>query len=186
MLFKAPLIDLMPDAIAARFCRDATRRAPWSAVLVSLLCGALTHLLWDAFTHPGTILVDALPMLQTELAVVGGYHVYIFKVLQHGGTLLGLALIALWSINWLRRTPVDSTTRPRALSPAQRVGAQLALAGSPLLAGLYAGCRRSAQVTNMVELQDFATGFIFTALPAGALTLAIYSMLWKLTMARPA
>ncbi|MEJ7806616.1 MAG: DUF4184 family protein [Telluria sp.] len=184
-LLKAPLIDLMPDAIASRLAGAMeARRAPWSAVLVSMLCGALTHLLWDAFTHPGTPVVNALPLLQTELAVVGGYHVVVFKLLQHGSSLVGLALLALWAINWLRRAPVVAADRARLLSPLQRIGALLMLAAIPLLAGLHAGWQRSAHVTNMVELQEFATGFIFTALPAGALLLAIYSMLWKLATAR--
>ena len=180
-VLKAPLIDLMPDAIASRFASAAavaTPRAPWSAVVVSLLCGALTHLLWDAFTHPGTPVVDALPVLQMELGNVGGYRVYAFKVLQHGGSLLGLALLALWSIKWLRRTPA-----PLPVRPAQRIGTLAALICVPLIAGLYAGWRRAPVIGNVLELQEFATGFVFTALPAGALMLTIYSVLWQLKKA---
>ncbi len=184
-LLKAPLTELMPDVVRARVASNtAGAPAPWSAVLVSLLCGALTHVVWDAFTHPGTPVVNALPFLQTELAVVGGYHVYAFKVLQHGGSLLGMALLALWTLNWLRRAPVASLTGQRLLSGVQRTCALLTVLCMPLLAGLYAGWRRSPHVTNMVDLQDFATGFIFTALPAGAIAITIFSMLWKLKAAR--
>ncbi len=93
-LLKAPLLALLPNAIADKFGNGSSMREPWSAVLVSLLCGAATHLVWDAFTHPGTPVVNALPLLQVELANIGGYHVYVFKVLQHGSSVLGLGLLA--------------------------------------------------------------------------------------------
>ena len=177
-LFKAPLLALAPDALADRLTDDGVR-APWNAVLVSLLAGAVTHLAWDAFTHPGTPVVNALPVLQTELANVGGYRVYAFKVLQHGSSLLGLALLALWVARWLRRTPTRPAVHRRSLSPAQRMAALLALAGVPLLAGLYAGWRRSPQISKLVDMQDFMAGFIFAALPAGAIALATFSVIWK-------
>ena len=184
-LLKAPLLALMPDALAGRIADDGVHeRSPWSAVVVSLLLGAVTHLVWDAFTHPGTAVVNALPVLQTELANAGGYRVYAFKVLQHGSSLLGLALLALWMSNWLRRTPVLPALRPPSLSPAQRMVALFALAGVPLLAGLSAGWRRSPHMTNLVDMQDFMAGFIFAALPAGAIALMTYSVIWKARLAR--
>jgi hypothetical protein len=183
-LLKAPLIALMPDGIAGRI--GAAGRETWSAVLVSLLCGAMTHLLWDAFTHPGTAFVNALPVLQTELANIGGYRVYAFKVLQHGSSVLGLFLLGFWFANWLRRTPVRDTPRERSLSHRQRIGALAALAGVPLLIGLYAGWRRQALITNMVDLQEFTIGFIFTALPVAALVLTGFSVLWQVLHARAA
>lgn len=176
-LFRAPLLALMPGAVADSW--DGGAPAPWSAVLVSLLCGAITHLLWDAFTHPGTAVVNALPLLQTELANVGGYRVYAYKLLQHGSSVLGLALLARWALPWLGRAPPDHLLRRHALSSSQRIGALVALAGVPLLAGLVAGWRRRADIARVADLQDFAAGFIFTALPAAALMLTIYGVLWK-------
>lgn len=183
-LFKAPLLALMPGAVAQRM--DGGAPAPWSAVLVSLLCGAGTHLLWDAFTHPGTLVVNALPLLQTELATVGGYRVYAYKLLQHGSSVVGLALLARWSLQWLRRAPPERTSRLLALSSPQRIGALAALAGVPLAAGVVAGWRRCPDISSLANLQDFATGFIFTALPATALMLTIYGVLWKCHVARAA
>jgi hypothetical protein len=183
-LLKAPLIALMPHGIAGRF--GEAKREAWSAVLVSLLCGAVTHLLWDAFTHPGTAFVNALTVLQTELANIGGYRVYGFKVLQHGSSVLGLFLLGFWFVNWLRRTPVRTAPRERSLSPGQRIGALFVLAGVPLFIGLYAGWRRQALISNMVDLQEFMTGFIFTALPVAALMLTGFSVLWQTLQARAA
>jgi hypothetical protein len=199
-LLKRPLIDLLPAAIAARVAGAqpgpgaAAVRQPRGEVLVpalepvpvptpepvlvSLLCGALTHLVWDAFTHPGTLVVEALPVLQVNLATTGGYRWHAYKVLQHASSVLGLALLACWTWSWLRRAPAASGPVPRLLSPALRLGAWAALLGTPLSAGMIAGWRYQDSIANLVDLQDFATAFIFTALPVTALALALYSVLW--------
>jgi hypothetical protein len=64
--------------------------ASWLAVAVSLLLGAASHLAWDAFTHPSAPVVRALDVLRAPLFAVGSYQVFTYKVLQHGGTLLGV------------------------------------------------------------------------------------------------
>lgn len=181
-VLKAPLVSLLPHAVAGRLV-EGRSTASWIAVLVSLLCGAATHLLWDAFTHPGTPIVNALPLLQQELGNVGGYRLYAFKLAQHAGSVVGLGLLALGAANWLRRTPVTLPRQRGVLSNAQRIGALAALAGLPFLAGVYAGWRRCPVITNMLDLQEFATGFVFTALPVGALVLTTYSVLWQLKIA---
>ena len=177
-LLKAPLLALLPEAVASRFGDCTAVRERCSAVLVSLLCGALTHLLWDAFTHPGTAVVNALPVLQAELGSVGGYRVYAFKVVQHGSSVLGLALLGLWSFQWLRRTPAMPVTRKYAMSDALRIGVVAVLIGGPLLAGLYAGFQRRPLIANLADVQAFAAGFVFTALPAAALLVVGFSVLW--------
>jgi len=65
LLLKAPLLGLLGQRLQEQLAGPAARPlARWSAVLVSLLCGAATHLVWDSFTHPGTAVVDALPALR--------------------------------------------------------------------------------------------------------------------------
>ena len=43
-----------------------------AAVLLSLLAGAATHVLWDSFTHGGAAGV-IFPVLETRLFTVSGY-----------------------------------------------------------------------------------------------------------------
>jgi hypothetical protein len=58
---------------------------------IALVFGALTHIIWDSFTHRSGMAVANLPAFR---AIVLGVPLY--KVLQHGSTLLGLLLIARW------------------------------------------------------------------------------------------
>lgn len=62
--------------------RGRLPKAPWHAVLVSLLVGALTHLGWDALAH--------------------SYAWQGINVLQHASTVLGTAFIVWWCYRSVR------------------------------------------------------------------------------------
>src|SRR5262245_46796273 len=66
VFLKGPLLALLPPATLCRLGPYTSRfqslpQASWTAVIVSLLCGAVTHLLWDAFTHNNAPAVRAFP-----------------------------------------------------------------------------------------------------------------------------
>ncbi|QKJ19766.1 DUF4184 family protein [Microbacterium hominis] len=86
---------------------DGRRRgsATGAALLVaSLLIGVVSHIAWDLFTHEGRAGVEALPLLDEQWGPLLGY-----KWLQHGSSVVGLAIIAVWAILWLRgRRPAAS------------------------------------------------------------------------------
>lgn len=119
----------------------------------------------------------AIPLLQATFATVGGYQVYGYKLMQHAGTAIGLGLLALWFGKWLARTPV--VPYDAGLSAGKRWLVIAAIVGLSAGAGLWAGLLRSAQLTGMAGMQAFAAGFIFTALPACALAMTVYSLLWQ-------
>src|SRR5262245_16929384 len=101
VVLKGPLLALLPTAILRRLGDHAlTFRAlplvSWSAVVVSLLCGAATHLLWDGFTHENGPGVIAFPILESHLFYVGYYDVNVYRLLQHGSTLVGFTLLTFW------------------------------------------------------------------------------------------
>lgn len=60
LLLKAPLCALLPASYLQRLAQPTNRPTKF-AVAVSLAAGAATHVLWDAFTHPGTAVTDAFP-----------------------------------------------------------------------------------------------------------------------------
>jgi hypothetical protein len=69
-------------------------------LVVSLLLGVVSHIVWDLFTHAGRWGVTVLPALQEQWGPYEG-----FRWLQHGSSVLGLAIIGVWAIAWLRRRP---------------------------------------------------------------------------------
>ena len=76
-------------------------------LLVSLLLGIVTHIVWDLFTHEGRWGVVLVPALGEQWGPLLGV-----KWLQHGSSFLGLAVIGVWAIVWLvRRHPSASFAR---------------------------------------------------------------------------
>lgn len=73
---------------------------PWYPVLlaVSLVLGVLSHIVWDLFTHEGRGGVLLFPILEENWGPLPGY-----KWLQHGSSVLGLAVIAVWAGLWMMR-----------------------------------------------------------------------------------
>lgn len=78
--------------------RGRVRLLPVAMLLVSLVLGILSHIAWDAFTHEGRFGVELLPVLQDRWGPLTG-----LKWLQHGSSVLGLAILAVWAGLWLAR-----------------------------------------------------------------------------------
>jgi hypothetical protein len=81
-------------------------RTSWRGILLlvaSLAIGIVTHIVWDLFTHEGRWGVQILPLLDERWGPLTGY-----KWLQHGSSVLGLAILAIWAVLWLRRRRPES------------------------------------------------------------------------------
>jgi hypothetical protein len=83
--------------------RHPSLRAPAAAVtivawtLLSLALGVLSHIAWDAFTHEGRWGVALVPTLERPWGPLPGY-----KWLQYGSGVLGLVVLAVAGLAWLR------------------------------------------------------------------------------------
>lgn len=100
------------DADAATAAREAltggSDRASnrWYPLLLaaSLVLGVVSHILWDLFTHEGRWGTEVLPILDEQWGPLTGY-----KWLQHGSSVAGLLLLAIFAILWLRRADAAAT-----------------------------------------------------------------------------
>jgi len=72
----------------------------------SAILGMLTHLAWDAFTHRTGFVVQAVPFLQKAIWI-GGLQVPVYKILQHGTTLVGLAAIVWFLLRQSKRANIQ-------------------------------------------------------------------------------
>jgi Domain of unknown function (DUF4184) len=107
---KNKLIDHLPTHLNARFSGLKSSPKPYFKpnliiVILSVLIGTASHLLWDDFTHWSGYFVIHIPVLTRKLLIFH-HEIAVFKVLQHLSTLTG-ALVILYAITQL---PVGKLT----------------------------------------------------------------------------
>ncbi|MEJ1156249.1 DUF4184 family protein [Microbacterium marmarense] len=162
--------------------RDGRRRTSGVGMLmlaVSLGLGVLSHVVWDLFTHEGRSGVNAIPALDEQWGPLLGY-----KWLQHGSSLVGLIVIAIWMLLWLRRADVSSA--PALMAPWMRWAWWLSLPAVMLVAWLG-----GLQLWGPLTAEFTVAHLAYQVLPPacaiwgmGTLVLAVLVQVWRQTQAR--
>lgn len=182
-LLKAPALFVLPRAFRARI---DPAPAPLRAlpVAAALALGALTHVAWDAFTHETGAAVRGIPALRLLVADVGGLHLWTYRVLQHGSTLVGAVALVLWARSWLRRTPPRPAPGPLALPVAWRAPLRGAIALAPPAVGLAVAFALAPPRGDVGALAFFLAHLAVASLSSAVLLLAGLGLLARLRRAR--
>lgn len=61
----------------------------------SSLLGMFTHVFWDAFTHNTGYFVTRWSLLMQSISVMG-HSIHVYKICQHGSTLIGFAIMGVF------------------------------------------------------------------------------------------
>ncbi len=168
-LAKWPLISLLPIGLQRRLFDPAQRFSfgPWKrfgTILLSLLVGSITHIVWDSFTHKNGWMVERFGLLSADIK---GTPVY--SILQNLSTFVGIALLIYWFVRWFPRAARSEQVPAHFSSPVQGlflglIGLSLGLTivlsiASRLLLGSY---------TIVVVAAFFITAFL----------VSIYCLVW--------
>lgn len=180
---KQPLYSWLPESVQHRIelgppQLPVKNLAQFLLVLLSILIGAATHLLWDSFTHRNFWPYRHWQFLHrtVQLPVFGSLEY--LRVIQHASTLFGAIVILLWFRHWYRRTPpIQSPTpsyprrNPRA---ALFVISIAALAAAALSAFLIPDFRNPPHVAESKFLFERA---VITAINVFCLGVLLYGAL---------
>ncbi|GAA1987167.1 DUF4184 family protein [Microbacterium pumilum] len=93
------LLDTFGIAAERRPGRPRRWHASWLGIallLLSLAIGVVSHIVWDLFTHEGRWGAEVVPALNDRWGPLTGY-----KWLQHGSSVIGLVILAVWATIWL-------------------------------------------------------------------------------------
>jgi hypothetical protein len=127
-------ITLLSDRWHTRFAHTDALTAPLiGRACIAIVLGAGTHLIWDAFTHRGTFVTNAFPVLTGPTP--GFSWMPIYHLLHGASSVVGLVILALWA-RGLHRVPAKSVIRPYKISERARMGALWFLIFASLIAGL--------------------------------------------------
>jgi hypothetical protein len=123
VLVRPAWTPVLPTPLRDRLPADWVRppRLRWvdvPLVVVACVLGSVTHVVWDAFTHPHGRAVAVLPVLRSAVA---GHPVY--AVVQDCSSVAGLVALGVAAVVWWRQTAPradagDVTDARRASRPA--------------------------------------------------------------------
>ncbi|MFF7370854.1 DUF4184 family protein [Streptomyces tricolor] len=186
LLVREPLPALLPRAWQGRpaaLLRCGAPRARVRAASVGLwygsaVLGALTHVVWDAFTHHDRWGTRLIPAIGRD----GPAGMPLFTWLQYGSSVVGAVLIAAFVIRALRRAPGGVPAGVPELSVRDRWGA-LAVIGGCALAGAVQRTARwweqrgtAAKPWELVPTLCFGVG---AGLVLGLLLYAVGVRVWR-------
>ncbi|MDQ1020365.1 DUF4184 family protein [Streptomyces afghaniensis] len=144
LLVREPLVALLPRARQGRVSALVRCGAPRARVRPSLVLrwyasavlGALTHVVWDAFTHLDRWGMRLFPVLGREVA---GSPLYWY--LQYGGSAVAAVVIAVFLAQAVRRAPVREPVGVPVLSVRGRWLAGAVIGGLALVGAVQRASR---------------------------------------------
>jgi membrane-bound metal-dependent hydrolase YbcI (DUF457 family) len=132
MLEKAT-ITLLSDRWHTRFAHtDSLTPSLLARASIAIILGAVTHLLWDSFTHRETFVTNAIPALLGPTPGVRWLPIYHF--LHFLSSVAGLVILAIWA-RGLHSQPARSLIRPYKISEWARISAIWVLLATSVLVG---------------------------------------------------
>jgi hypothetical protein len=191
LLVREPLVALLPRAWQARPAALVRCGAPRARVRLSLVArwyvsaalGALTHVVWDAFTHHDRWGMRLFPVLGRDF---GGSPLYWY--LQYGGSAVAAVVITVWLARALRRLPPGSAPGAvPALSVRDRWWAGAVIGGCAGIAAVERATRWWAYWGSTAKPRDLIPTVCFGAGAGLLLGLLLYAAGVRLCRpARPA
>lgn len=178
---KRPVLSLCPESVQVRVSEDDTYsfwplpRILWIAV--ALIIGAITHIVWDDFTHRHGYFVEHWAALRMHTP--WWPHRPMYSFLQGFCSLIGLGLLGVVFLRWLKRAPLVRRLPDAAVPSLTRflivmVGAVTAAVLGSAYGLLEAG--RFPQYSRNV----FAVQGLIGAMSAGFLEAMLFSAWWHL------
>ena len=133
VLLEKATITLLPDRWHTRFAHtDAITPSLVLRSCIAVLLGAVTHLVWDAFTHRGTFITNHFPGLLGPTPLPFLTWLPIYHLLQGLSSIVGLVILVCW-LRHLHAQPARALIRPYQVSRRARHAANwLLLAASAI------------------------------------------------------
>ncbi len=180
---KGPTIELLPSGWQRRLQDKLKPLSFWGLkqfglILLWIVLGVATHLLWDQFTHAHSGLAGQWMLLRTMVRPPLFHSISVARLLQHLSTVGGIAILAVWLAAWYRRTPPSNRSQPKALSPGLKAGIVLTMSTIALAAGYPLAMWRLTQHPAPI----IPSAIVGTTFVASTMVLCIQLLLYGLAI----
>lgn len=164
----------------------------WVGAAAAILGGALTHLVWDGFTHEGGRGVRLLPLLDDSAPGIAGRVLPLYRWLQHGSSVVGLGVVIWAAWRWTRAAQraraaaasqigsVPESATPTGLSRTERRAWVAAYVGLPLCMLVLALVWRWHQFEAVFSITAETTRLAYLGLRSAGVALLGISVLIRL------
>jgi len=178
-LLLVPFAALLPPAWAAALLASArAERVRAGTGSASLLLGALSHIVWDTFTHRRGLAVHVWPQLAQPVWRLGDHAVPPYVLFQHGSTLFGFVCLVLFVRRRVRAAPPGECIVPGAQPSAREKIAAIALLA--LAALVLVGARFAATDAPVLCAYNAVCGTV----SAAAAVAMVYAAVWHARFSR--
>lgn len=188
VLIKPAMLEIVPDGAYERV-READAALPrsslrsWSYAALVILLGAVTHLIWDAFTHEHAGGVRMFPVLRDYGPELDGHTLQLYVWLQYGSSVVGLMVVIAALILWLRHVPRPPRHPPRLLCGAERRYWASLYVGLPLLAILLSFWHGSVTGLLSLPLGTWLERMAIAGMRTSVVSLLLVSLLLRARLA---
>lgn len=177
-VLERPTLAFLPDAWRTRIARTVLTPREIVMAALAIVIGALTHLVWDAFTHSSTPVVEAFPGFRDNYLDLGSLRIPVYYVLQIASSVFGLVVLGIWALNIRRRPRLPDDEQVSALTPTvndfERFLAVMFVGASACAVGFFRVALTGAYVPLAGKLFLLLTGGIIgTGVAWTALAIAV-------------
>jgi hypothetical protein len=198
-LMKWPLLSLCPQGLQERLMRPAqgfTFRSVSRQLLIilSILIGAGTHLLWDGFTHgAGTHLlwdgftheygwaVSRLSFLSWSVIEIDARSIPVFKLLQHLSTVIGGGVLLYCFLHWMWRAPQEEVRESIRRPARSKLICVTLLFVSAISLGLLSSWWKAPQPGYQRGLSAWLGAFVVGIHSGLFVELVLFGLYWHFT-----
>ena len=182
---KYPLLSFFSISHQERLLPVANqfRFFPWQRfllIILSLFIGALTHVIWDSFTHSDRWGVQQWPFLSTAFIETTYGTIKWYKVLQYISTLVGAILMLFLYWRWLKQAPRESIKPSIQFVFKTKLLIILLLGFSTSFLAIIYGCLKVFPVINWLSFYQFLQYTVIAGISVGTIELIIFSVFWHL------
>jgi hypothetical protein len=184
-LIKYPALALLPSNHQSRLYGIANGFSCWplqkfGMIILSILTGAFTHILWDSFTHAEGWMVQRFTILKSPIITIGSHGLPTFEFLQYCSTLVGGALLIYWYAKWYKSTSPRPVQAGLAISTSTKLLIFLVMGSTALIAAIFSSFKIALEIqTSIFQRLHLLISHMFTV-GASVFTLEfiLFSTFW--------